>query len=70
MNDDYSIRIQTNVTCATIEGHSVLRESAAWGGVGGRSLCSNGTSSRMSSCAFTCPGGQMWLKQGLWQVGH
>ena len=34
MNDDYSIRIQTNVTCATIEGHSVLRESAAWGGVG------------------------------------
>ena len=34
-----------------------------WGG--GRSLCSNGTSSRMSSCAFTCPGSQMWLKQGL-----
>ena len=38
MNDDYSIRIQTNVTCATIEGHSVLRESAAWGGVGDYSL--------------------------------
>ena len=35
MNNDYSIRIQTEVTCAIQEGHSMLPESATWGWGGG-----------------------------------
>ena len=78
MNDDYSIRIQTNVTCATIEGHSVLRESAAWGGVGGdevkgqmappRTCCvlfegwELTRGEKGTACVFTC----VWLFLTLW----